>query len=241
MLWTSRSAEAPNRLKARMPARKVYFLKRNGRVTATSNVLTDGRRPARLRAPTKSWNSSTADHGKPGAQLEHRRDVPLGADADQAADQQAVRHVGRNQVVLVRTQERRAQIAVERIVVVQVRRAVRTHVRNRDVLPPAAQIARRRLELPIPRLARARQPDQAIRRLGIENVFVRAAAPQIAGLHNHAPPEALIPLDVADRSLPASSSPRPARGAAAAASRSSSRRPRNASPFASRTARRRRR
>ena len=48
-----------------MPPVKRYFQNRSGRAMVKSNDETDGSRPARLRVPTKSWNSSTADHGNP--------------------------------------------------------------------------------------------------------------------------------------------------------------------------------
>ena len=47
------------------PAMKLYLRKRQGRTSVKSSVETLGKRPDWLRAPTKSWNSSTADHGNP--------------------------------------------------------------------------------------------------------------------------------------------------------------------------------
>ena len=58
---------------------KRYFLKRNGRAIVKSRVDTEGSRPARLRVPTKSWNSSTADHGNPVRHSYNRREHPWAA------------------------------------------------------------------------------------------------------------------------------------------------------------------
>src|SRR5688500_12367466 len=65
LFWTSRSADAPRRLYTLIPPRNRYFLSCHGRDSEKSNVFTRARRPVRFRAPSKSWNSLTADHGNP--------------------------------------------------------------------------------------------------------------------------------------------------------------------------------
>ena len=159
-------------------------------------MRTLGRRPDRFRGPTKSWNSFDRRPRESRANLDDRREVPPTRQADRAANDQPMRHVGRNQIVFVRAHDRVAEVAVELIVVVQIGRAVRPHVRHREVTPFAAEISARDFELPVSRRARAHQADLAARRVGLENVLVRSLAFQVIGLEQHAPAESLVPLDV---------------------------------------------
>src|SRR5262245_7709912 len=65
LFCTSRSLPVSSTLYTLRPAVNRYLRKCHGRASVKSSVFTDGSRPVRLRGPTKSWNSLTADHGNP--------------------------------------------------------------------------------------------------------------------------------------------------------------------------------
>ncbi len=185
-------------LKILMPARKRYFLNRQGRAIEKSSVRTAGNRPARERGPTKSWNSSTADHGNPDRNSRHGREVPLAGQPDGAAKQQPMPHVGRYQVALIGPDDRIAEVAVEVVVVVQIGRAARPHIRHRQVAALATQIPHRAFEFPVARRASAGKAQDAGRRIGRHHMLVRAVAPQKRHLQEHPAAKPLVPFDVAD-------------------------------------------
>ena len=85
-------------------------------------------------------------------------------------------HIGRRQVVLVGAHDRIAEVAVELIVVVQIGGPFRPDVRQRQVPPLAAEIARvtsSSLYRDVPVLDSSSAPAAGI---GIEDVLVRALA-----------------------------------------------------------------
>ena len=184
-----------------MPPGTRYFQTCHGRGRARSRTSRTSRQAAgAVPRPDEVLELVDRRPRKSRTDLDHRREVPLTRQSDGAANQQPMRHVGGNEVVLVRTQDRVAEVAVELIVVVQVGRAVRPHVRHGEVTALAAEISAGRLRAPSTReRAGAQQADFAARRVRLEDVLVLSMAPQVVGFEQHAPAEPLVPLDVAGR------------------------------------------
>ncbi len=104
-------------------------------------------------------------------------------------------HVGRAERVLVRPDDRIPEVAEELIVVVQIARAVRSHVGHGQVAVLAGQKPPGRLEFPVLRLADRAERQQAAARIRIDDVRVRSVAMEVGGLEEEAPAESLVPGD----------------------------------------------
>ena len=64
-------------------------------------------------------------HGRPGeprAELDDRREIELPGKPDRATEEKPMADVGPNQAVFVRTDDRISEVAVELVVIVQIRR-----------------------------------------------------------------------------------------------------------------------
>jgi hypothetical protein len=110
-------------------------------------------------------------------------------------------HVSRREIVLIRADDWMAEVAEEIVVVIQIRRTARPHIRHCQIAARATQIPHRILEFPVSRGARAGKTQDASCGIGRHDVLVRTAPGEKRHLQQQAATKPLVPFDVADVSF----------------------------------------